>query len=174
MKPPIHIRAGTRCSLGLALISVFLFLGTGALLALQAKVPATKSPSAGSPDAARHAPDTTLTDQHVVVYYFHTNYRCSTCRKLEAYSHAAVESAFPKELESGRLIWRLVNVEDKGNEHFVEDYALYTKALVLVEESKGQQVRWKNLEKIWELVNQQERFYEYVQGEVRTYLAATP
>jgi len=176
MKPRINCQAGARGSLGLALglVSVFLLLSAEALLASQAKPPATQGPSAGSPDGPALAADTTLIDQRVVVYYFHTNYRCNTCRKLEAYSHAAIEATFPKELESGRLVWRLVNVEDKGNEHFVEDYGLYTKSLVLVQESKGQQVRWKNLEKIWELVTQQEKFYEYVQDEVRTYLAATP
>ena len=42
---------------------------------------------------------------------------------------------------------------------------------MLVEETRGKQVRWKNLPKVWELLPDKERFFDYVQGEVRGYLA---
>jgi hypothetical protein len=149
-------------------------LASGALFfTLQAEPPATKLP--GTPSSSTPAPvDTTALDSRVIAYYFHTNYRCASCRQIEAYSHEAVATAFPKELESGRLVWRLVNVEEKGNEHFVKDYGLFTKSLVLVEEKKGEQVRWKNLAKVWELLGHKERFFAYVQNEVRGYLIAMP
>jgi len=35
----------------------------------------------------------------VVAYYFHTNTRCDTCRKIEAYSHEAIEEGFKTELK---------------------------------------------------------------------------
>ena len=37
-------------------------------------------------------------DAGIVAYYFHGNKRCSTCRKLEAYSRKAIEGGFADEL----------------------------------------------------------------------------
>jgi hypothetical protein len=71
-------------------------------------------------------------------------------------------------------VWRVVNVEEKGNEHFVQDYQLFTKSLVVVEEVKDRQVRWKNLPKVWQLLPHKDKFYAYVQNEVRSYLTETP
>lgn len=161
-------------AIGLMLAVAAVLISTGVLtLVAQVKPPAWKPPVQPSTTVPA-ATDTTILERRVIAYYFHTNYRCATCRKLEAYSHAAIEAAFPEELESGRLVWRLVNLEEKGNEHFIKAYQLYTKALVVVEEAKGQQKRWKNLEEIWELVTQKEKFYAYVQNEVRIYLNETP
>lgn len=149
-------------------------LASGVLfLVVQAKPLAAKPPGTPSTSAPASA-DTTALERRVIAYYFHTNYRCASCRQIEAYSHQAIEAAFDKELASGRLIWRLVNVEEKGNEHFLEDYDLFTKSLIVVEEAKGQQVRWKNLAKVWQLLPHKEKFFGYVQDEVRRYLNETP
>lgn len=112
--------------------------------------------------------------RRVIAYYFHTSYRCSSCRAIEAYSREAIESAFASELNDGRLVWKLVNFEEKGNEHFVEDYGLYTKSLVLVNEIPGKPDEWKNLEKVWQLLQDKPSFLRYVQEETRGYLAERP
>ncbi len=106
----------------------------------------------------------------VIAYYFCYNFRCARCRAFEAYSQEALQSAFPEHLKDGRLVWRIVNVETRGNEHFVKDYGLYTKSLVLVDETRGRKPQWKNLEKIWQLVGDKEAFVRYVQDETRAYL----
>jgi len=106
----------------------------------------------------------------VVAYYLHTTFRCSTCRKLEALSGEAISSGFPRELQSGRLVFRVVNVEDPGYEHFVKDFQLVTKSLVLVEYKDGRVVRWKNLPKIWQLVRDRDAFISYVQDQTRSFL----
>jgi hypothetical protein len=36
----------------------------------------------------------------------------------------------------------------------------------------GKQAEWKNLRRVWELLNNKEAFLRYVQEEVRTYLEA--
>jgi len=131
-----------------------------ALVLLGAGAPVLEA--AGKPAAAT---------SRVTAYYFHTTQRCASCRKLEAWSHEAIDSAFAAPLKDGRLVWKVVNVESKGNEHFVEDYGLYTKSLVLVRESSGKPARWKNLEKIWPLLQDKKSFYKYVQDETRAMLA---
>jgi hypothetical protein len=161
------------CRKGLMLGVVAVLVLAGTLLATAPMTPLVAAPAV-PPTSAPGAADSTTLEHRVIAYYFHTNYRCASCRQIEAYSHAAIEAAFPAELASGRLVWRLVNVDEKENEHFVEDYGLFTKSLVVVEEAEGQQVRWKNLAKVWELLPSKEKFYDYVQSEVRGYLTETP
>jgi len=112
---------------------------------------------------------------HVVrVYYFHTTQRCASCKKIEALSTEAIRAGFERELGEGRLEWQVVNVDDPQNRHFTADYQLYTKSVVVVDRVNGQQVRWKNLPKVWELIQDEKGFRLYVQGEVRGYLEPQP
>lgn len=106
----------------------------------------------------------------IIAYYFHATRRCITCRKLESYTMEAVTIGFSDDMESGRLEWRTVNVEEPGNYHFVEDYRLSTKSVVIVDMRDGKQARWKNLKRIWELVNDKTVFIDYIQYEVGAYL----
>lgn len=106
----------------------------------------------------------------VVVYYFYGTARCPTCRKFESFSNEALQEAFPDALKDGLLEWRAVNVDKPGNEHFVSDYQLYSKSIVVVKTRDGKQVEWKNLKRIWELVRNKSAFMKYVQDEVRIYL----
>lgn len=106
-----------------------------------------------------------------IAYYFHGNRRCTTCKKLEAYSSEAIELAFVKEVKNGTLEWRAVNYDDEENEHFLKDYQLYTKALILSREVDGKELDWKNLDKIWELVGDKDEFIIYVQNETRAFLS---
>jgi hypothetical protein len=129
------------------------------------KAGAAPSPTLVTPSTLPH---------RVTAYYFHTTTRCASCKAIEAYSHEAIESAFADELEDGRLVWKVVNVDIKGNEHFMKDYDLYTKSLVLVNEVRGKPAQWKNLEKVWQLLQDKPKFLRYVQDETRGYLTEQP
>ena len=106
----------------------------------------------------------------VIVYYFHSTYRCTTCYTIEAYTKEAVETGFGQVLRDGRLVFQVVNVEEPAHSHFIKDYQLHTKSVVLVDIRKGRQAQWKNLTKIWELVQDKEAFLKYIQDEINFYL----
>ena len=109
----------------------------------------------------------------VVVYYFHGNVRCMTCRTIEAYTREAVEAGFAEALKDGRLEWRIVNVDEGVNEHFVRDFELVTRSVVLERLTGGRRTDWKNLPRIWELARgDKEAFLKYVRDETRLYLEA--
>jgi hypothetical protein len=107
----------------------------------------------------------------VIAYYFHTNTRCSTCIKIEAYSHEAIEQGFPNELKNGTLGMRVINYEKPENRHFMQDYKLVSKSLVLVNMVNGKQTEWTNLRLVWQLTGRKDAFLNYVRKEVRGYLA---
>jgi hypothetical protein len=102
----------------------------------------------------------------VVAYYFHGNVRCAPSHKLEEYSKEAIEQNFKEALSSGKLEFKAINVDEKANEHFVNDYQLYTKSLILVIMKDGKEIKSKNLDKIWEYVGNKQRFFDYVKSEV--------
>ncbi|NQU18982.1 hypothetical protein HQ550_02380 [bacterium] len=109
-------------------------------------------------------------ENNVIAYYFHGTFRCYTCTNIEKYSREAIEANFKDALQSGKLEFKAVNVEERGNEHFVNDYQLYTKSLVLSLVKDGKETQYKNLEKIWEYVRDKEKFFNYVTGEIQAYL----
>ena len=134
-----------------------------ATLAMTALAQSPAAPGAGTTASpARH---------EIVVSYFHGDFRCATCKKIEAYSREAVEKTFAKELAAGRVVFKAVNIDRAENEHFIHDYSLVTRSLVVTEETDGKVVRWTNLDKIWELVRgDQQAFTDYVAAGVRAYL----
>lgn len=128
-------------------------------VAMEKKAPATGE-SANSRQRGRQ----------VVAYYFHTTFRCATCYRIEQLTNDAIQTGFPKELKNGRLVWKIVNVEEQGNGHFIKDYQLFTKSVVLVDMKDGKQVRWKNLKEVWEFVDREDAFRKYIQRETSAYL----
>jgi hypothetical protein len=106
----------------------------------------------------------------IIAYYFHVTVRCTTCRAIENYSKEVIHSRFKKELVSGQMEWRLVNVQLIENRHYVQDYQLFTKSLVLVHTQGGQQREFKVLNDTWELVGDKAAMQGYVEKEVRDYL----
>ncbi|OIO58957.1 MAG: hypothetical protein AUJ82_07325 [Verrucomicrobia bacterium CG1_02_43_26] len=102
----------------------------------------------------------------VIAYYFHGTARCPTCYKFEQYSKEAIETNFKDALASGKLEFKVVNIDDKGNEHYARDYQLYTKSLILSLIKDGKEIKWKNMDKIWEYVGNKERFIDYVKNGV--------
>ena len=109
----------------------------------------------------------------VTAYYFHGSFRCYTCNMMERYSQEAIEANFKDALASGKLEFKAVNVEDRGNEHFVDDYKLYTKSLIISLVKDGKEVKSKNLDKIWELARNKQKFIEYVTAEVNALMKDT-
>jgi len=127
-------------------------------------------PASDNTESATEGAGTLEESRTVVVYYFHGNRRCNTCRTIEAYTEEAVQSGFPDELGSGSIEWRAVNVDQPENSHFIDDFALSTRTVVLVDMRNGEQAKWTKLEKVWELVHDRTRFFDYIQGNLVDFL----
>lgn len=127
--------------------------------------PPVSAPSAVAVETSPATPD------HVVAYYFHGDFRCATCRKLEEYTRAAIEQGFPAELKDGRLSFEVVNIESPETRHFIQDYSLVSKSVVLSLKAGDRELRFKNLDLIWQLVGSRETLIAYVQGEAKKFLA---
>ena len=108
--------------------------------------------------AAKDAPaEKALTN--ITVYYFHGNARCSSCRKLEQYTKAAVELNFSTGPFAGRAHFAPVNIDKPENRHFIADYKLVSKAVVLQPEKGG---KCTNLDQIWLMLEDKDAFLAYI------------
>ena len=106
----------------------------------------------------------------VIARYCHGSARCSNCVKIERYSREAIETGLRKALDSGRLRFEIVNVEEPANRHYVQDYGLYTKSLVLIAEAGGKEVRHKVLNDVWNHLSDKTAFMSYVRSETEGFL----
>jgi hypothetical protein len=109
-------------------------------------------------------------DHKIVVFYFYGNRRCFSCKKIEALTAAAIKEGFSQEIEKGVLEFKPVNIETPGNQHFIKDYRLYSKSVIVSDMVKDSEERWKNLQRVWELLYREGAFKGYIQEEIREYL----
>ncbi|MCP4395298.1 MAG: hypothetical protein GY804_13670 [Alphaproteobacteria bacterium] len=99
------------------------------------------------------------------IYYFHSNMRCSSCLKIEAYTKEAFDENF-----KGKLAFEAINISETGNKHFIKDYQLYTKSVVVVKIENGEETAYKNLDKVWNYLGNKEKFKSYVKEETENFL----
>lgn len=150
------------------------------LLLPAAPVPAPGDTAATDPesvDAAAPAdpaaPDSIIVappPDKVVLYYFHRTARCDNCLLFEAYTDSLVHAAFQPELSGGVLEWHVVNLDDDGNEVFVERYALEGITLLSTVVVDDEEQGWRPLDGIWWLVDDRQAFADYVAAEIEAHL----
>lgn len=106
----------------------------------------------------------------ITVYYFHREFRCPSCTTLERVTRESVESAFDKELKSGRIKFISINIDEKNNEHFLTDYNLEFQSVVISDIKEKKEKRWKNLDQVWKLLKEEWDLRDYIQKEILKYL----
>jgi len=121
-----------------------------------------------APLAATTAP--IFPEEGVAALYFHGDTRCPTCRKIEATAEETVATSFAEEMKLGSVTWQDVNYETSAHRHFLDDFGLVAPTLVLVKTNNGQQVAWRNMDRVWELVGDRTTFSAYVEDGINSYL----
>jgi hypothetical protein len=110
----------------------------------------------------------------LMVYYFHGNTRCPTCRAIESQSHETVKSDFAAELNSGQLTWKILNYEQVDGADLGKKFEVQMPVVVLARIREGQPGDWKRLDKVWALVNDGQAFSQYIREEIRAMLDSSP
>lgn len=105
-----------------------------------------------------------------IVYYFHSSVRCVTCVKIERYTYEAVNGQFAEHLKAGSIELQSINTDEQENKHYLEDYGLYTKSVVLSKIEDGEEVEFQNLDEIWNLVRNEDDFKAYIGDEIREFI----
>lgn len=109
------------------------------------------------------------TPNKIVVYYFHTSYRCQTCNLFQKLTQEVLDTRFKGYDKDDKIIFKVINIEEKANEHFVTHYKLVTKSLVLSLKEDDNEIEWKNLDQIWVRIRDTEGFKNYIDLALKDY-----
>lgn len=118
--------------------------------------------SGGQKNTSGNAP----VENGIVVYYFHTTKRCQSCLKAEKLSKETVETFFKNEIDSGKVKYLAINTDEPENAHYIKDYQLFSKSLIISLYKNSKEVKFKNLTEIWQLIYNDEGFRDYVKSEI--------
>lgn len=101
-----------------------------------------------------------------VVYYFHNSKRCRTCYKIENYTKEVFENNF-----KDSYTFKIINIDKPENRHFINEYSIYTKSVVLVQfDEDGKRVKFDNLPRVWNTIRNEENFKNYIKTEMSNFL----
>lgn len=106
-----------------------------------------------------------------IVYYFHGARRCYTCNKIETDAKTIIRAAYEEEIENAKLSIVTLNVEEKDNAHFVNDFGLVSSSVVLTKtDENGDVEKFKVLSKTWNLVRDESAFKHYILSETQAFM----
>lgn len=122
------------------------------------------------PPAAAHQP--LPPDCRLVVYYFHTDKRCVSCETIESAAKQAVQSGFAEEQKAGRIAYRDINWQTRGNEQYQSQYGLAFSTVVLSKLRDGREERFKKLDETWMMLSDREALARHIGAEMKAMLEA--
>ena len=102
----------------------------------------------------------------LVVYYFHGNMRCPTCRSIESQAYETLVDDFGPQLDSGEIVWKVLNCETPAGEPLRKKFDLMPPVVVLARMKDGAMADWKPLDRAFGLVGDKPAFREFVRGEI--------
>lgn len=141
----------------------------------KSKATATRPVAKSKSEAAVQTPSAQTSEsekkQNIVdVYLFHGTYRCHSCNKMEALAVEAIDESLAEQKKNGTVRFQHVNIEEDTNRHFIQDYRISAISIILSQKSGDKEKQWKNLDKVWVLLHNEQKFKEYVVKEIKAYL----
>jgi hypothetical protein len=170
MKTITHITASTYITKRPITIGISILVGILTVVILMGSFSPLTEAQTPEPQASPTPEPQKQNAVKLIVYYFHGTFRCASCSKIEELTNEVLLETFGADLKNGVVEWKPTNVETPANQHFVQDYKLYTKSVIVSEVAQGKEQRWKNLARVWELVHNEKAFKEYIRKEIAAYL----
>jgi len=147
----------------------FVFFSLG--VAFQREFSTVSTGNIGKPDMTELEDNRgTEKQEKIIVYYFHGTKRCRTCYNFEKYTTEVLESEFADSLGNSAIELKVINIDTPSNTHYVSDYKLYSKSIIISKLINGKETKWKNAEKIWDYANKQIEFKKYLKDSLEYFI----
>ena len=108
----------------------------------------------------------------VVMTYFISGVRCESCKKIEDLSRETAEKSFSAEVATQKLVFRVIDTGEPANRHYVDDYKLTSKTVVISHRVDGKETEWKDMDKVWDLLDQPDAFRSYLASAIQDYFGS--
>ena len=108
-----------------------------------------------------------------MVYYFHSSFRCQTCRDLETQAHEVVLADFADQLAAGTVQWQTINYDQGPGKDLAKQFDISMPMVVVARIEGGKMIRWKSLDRIWALLEDKPAYAAFVRGEIQQMLGTT-
>lgn len=83
----------------------------------------------------------TKVKDHVEVMYFHGKQRCVTCMAIEKNAREVVEKDFAKEVKSGKVVFKIVDISTAEGAKIAKDYRVTWSSLFVNGLRNGKETR---------------------------------
>ena len=123
-----------------------------------------------TPEASSTANTTSPGADRVEVVYFHRSQRCNSCIYAESRVRYTLDMYFREELAANKIIFRLVNLEDKKNAAMVSKYGAFTSSLFTNVITDGTD-HIDEVKEIWYILGNDKAVVEVIKGKIEESLA---
>lgn len=107
--------------------------------------------------------------EKIEVVHFHATRQCWACITVGEYALEAIKTRFPKEYQSGKIVFRDINVELSENREIAKKYQAGGSSLFVNAISNGKDNIKEDIA-VWRLINNQEKFADYFGNKLKTLL----
>jgi len=112
----------------------------------------------------------TLSDDQVVVYYFHRKFRCQSCEVLESTLVNTMRVVYADHFGSGRLAMCVINLDDPENRHYLDKFEIFSNSVIIAQKKGGNIYRFKAVESVWDVSEDRDAISHVLQKEVGQFL----
>jgi hypothetical protein len=120
---------------------------------------------------------TSAADNGFVVYYFHSNKRCETCRAIESQAREVLYADFAPQLDREEIAWEVLNFQKPSGKKLAEKFDVKDPVVVLAKVEDGEITTFKRLDNCMMLANDSDKgaLTKYLREEMhKTLPAAKP
>jgi len=114
-----------------------------------------------------------LSDNQIIVYYFHRKFRCPSCLIVESTLHETLDNYFSEDFTKGNLAVCVVNIDEAQNKHYIEDFQILFNSVIVVDRRGGAAHRYKNIEKVWDIYDDRDATTQLFRDEIGPFLAGS-
>lgn len=105
----------------------------------------------------------------IKLIYFHPEHRCQSCLEVEKKINNVLLKSFKDEIKKNKLNLEKINFDDEQNLHFMKDFDIDSQTLIIIRYIDGKQKDWKKLEGIWDFMNNNQKFNDYLINEIKDF-----
>jgi len=105
---------------------------------------------------------------HVVVYYMHSTFRCTTCNTIEKMTWELLNRTYSQELVSGQIQWEEEDFLE--NERLAKEFGVTASCVVVARVDDGRVLDFKRLDDVWTMMKESVAFDKYISDAINFYL----